>query len=78
MGGLGGKQAHPLQWVGSGVSPIYGVVTTGNLWCFLELEGTTARVDKVEYPIHWSRKIFGLLTMITLGEAAPASVVEKK
>jgi hypothetical protein len=47
--------------------PVYGVVTTGTLWRFLRLEGTTASVDVVEYPIQSARKIFGILTMIALG-----------
>jgi hypothetical protein len=50
--------------------PVYGVVTTGILWRFLKLEGTTAWVDRVEYPIQSSRKIFGVLTVIGLGETA--------
>jgi hypothetical protein len=49
------------------LSAMYGVVTTGTLWRFLKLEGTTAHVDSVEYPIQSPRKIFGILTAITLG-----------
>jgi hypothetical protein len=59
-------------------SPIHGIVTTGILWRFLKLEGTTAWVDAVEYPIQSPRKIFGLLTMMGLGETAPAGVVPDK
>jgi hypothetical protein len=46
---------------------MYGVVTTGVLWRFLKLEGATAHVDSVEYPIQSPRKIFGILTEIALG-----------
>lgn len=46
---------------------VYGAVTTGILWRFLRLEGTKTSVDVVEYPIQSSRKIFGILTAITLG-----------
>src|SRR5437660_615789 len=45
---------------------VYGTVTTGILWRFLKLEGTTASVDVVEYPIQSARKIFGILTAIAL------------
>jgi hypothetical protein len=47
---------------------VYGVVTTGVLWRFLQLEGTKASVDGVEYPIQAVRKIFGILTAIALGD----------
>ncbi len=40
------------------------------LWRFLKLEGTTARVDAEEYPIQAVRKIFGILTVIALGDGA--------
>ena len=46
---------------------MYGVVTTGVLWRFLKLDGATARVDSVEYPIQSPRKIFGILTEIAMG-----------
>lgn len=47
---------------------VFGVVTTGVLWRFLKLSGTTASVDSVEYPIQLSRKIFGILTETALGK----------
>jgi hypothetical protein len=49
---------------------VYGVVTTGVLWRFLKLSGTSASVDAVEYPIQSSRKVFGILTEIALGGTA--------
>ena len=45
---------------GKAAGPIYGVVTTGTLWRFMELGGDKARVDSVEYPIQSPRKIFGI------------------
>ncbi len=40
---------------------IYGAVTIGNLWKFLELEGTTARIDSADYYLERVGKIFGIL-----------------
>ena len=60
---------------GTQISPIYGAVTTGLSWRFLKLEGETAFVDAVEYPIQSPRRIFGILTLMALGEEAPASVM---
>ena len=51
------------------VDRIHGAVTTGLLWRFLTLEGTTACVDDVEYPLQQPEKIFGILTHIALGTA---------
>lgn len=53
---------------GSPAKIVYGAVTTGILWRFLKLKGTNAAVDNVEYPIHASRKLFGILTAIALGD----------
>ncbi len=52
---------------GAALGAMYGAVTTGMLWRFLKLDGTTAHVDSVEYPIQSPRKIFGILTEIALG-----------
>jgi hypothetical protein len=40
---------------------IYGAVTTGNIWKFLDLEGTTARIDARDYYIERLDKIMGIL-----------------
>ena len=56
------------ECAGTPLGAVYGIVTTGILWRFLKLEGTTARVDAEEYPIQGARKIFGILTAIALGE----------
>jgi hypothetical protein len=51
-----------------GVSPtIYGIVTTGALWRFLQLDGKQAVVDAREYPIQAPRNIFAILTRFVLG-----------
>ena len=36
---------------GNEVEKIYGAVSIGNQWKFLELEGATARIDKADYYI---------------------------
>jgi hypothetical protein len=54
-----------------GLAPTtFGIVTTGILWRFLQLEGKQAVVDLREYPIQTPRKIFGILTFIALGGTA--------
>ncbi len=55
---------------GKPLAAVFGAVTTGMIWRFLKLEGTSARVDAVEYPIQSPRKIFGILTAIALGPQA--------
>ena len=52
---------------GKPAEAVYGVVTTGVLWRFLKLDGVKASVNSVEYPIQSPRKIFGILTVIALG-----------
>jgi hypothetical protein len=44
---------------------IYGAVTTGSIWKFLELEGTTARIDARDYYIERVGKIMGILLHLT-------------
>jgi hypothetical protein len=55
---------------GSPAKTVYGTVTSGTAWRFLKLEGANAAVDIMEYPIQAPRKIFGILTAITLGNSA--------
>lgn len=45
---------------------IYGIVTTGELWRFMKLDGLRASVDAVQYSIQSPKKIFGILTAIAL------------
>jgi len=44
------------------VSKIYGVITTGTIWQFLELEGQTATLDLQEYSLERLPKILGILS----------------
>lgn len=43
---------------------IYGVVTTGNIWRFLQLSGSTVKIDRDEYYINQIDKIMGILLNI--------------
>jgi len=40
---------------------IYGVVTTGNIWRFLRIEGNAVQIDIAEYYISQPGKIIGIL-----------------
>jgi hypothetical protein len=42
-------------------SPLYGVVTTGSLWKFLEFRGDQALIDLREYAIEPLDRLFGIL-----------------
>ncbi|MCW5199743.1 hypothetical protein VU05_03400 [Desulfobulbus sp. F1] len=44
------------------VASIYGVVTTGSVWKFLQLKGNEAFIDRKEYHIEQPGKIMGVLT----------------
>lgn len=44
---------------------MYGVVTIGELWRFLELDGTTVRIDARSYHIDRLSKIVGILLQLT-------------
>ena len=48
------KEGEPLQ-------KIYGAVTTGNTWRFLEYQDNTASIDLIEYHITNINKIAGIL-----------------
>ena len=43
------------------ITPIYGVVTTGSIWKFLSLVGTTLAVDPTEYAISHLSDVVGTL-----------------
>ena len=43
------------------VTPVYGVVTTGSLWKFLSLAGSTLAVDPTEYAISGLNEVVGTL-----------------
>jgi hypothetical protein len=46
---------------GNEIKPIYGVVTTGELWKFLKLEGKLVSIDLSNYPVGNANKILGIL-----------------
>ena len=47
---------------------VYGCVTSGTQWRFLQLDGKTAFVDTREYAIQQLDDIYAILTFIALGE----------
>ena len=49
------RQEQPIE-------PLYGVVTTGNIWKFLRLEQSTVSIDAAEYYIAHPGKILGILS----------------
>lgn len=49
------RQEQPIE-------PLYGVVTTGNIWKFLRLEQSTVSIDAAEYSIAHPGKILGILS----------------
>ncbi|HLJ56450.1 MAG TPA: hypothetical protein VKT77_15535 [Chthonomonadaceae bacterium] len=50
---------------GTTIDRIYGVVTIGELWRFMELEGSTVRLDSRSYHIDRLPKIMGILLHAT-------------
>lgn len=50
------------QQEGNNIDTIYGIVTTGNMWKFLKLEGGLVYIDLSEYYIKDINKILGILT----------------
>lgn len=55
------------QEVEQEISPIYGSVTSGNLWTFLKLEGQTVTVDLTEYLIPPVDQLLGMLVWMVEG-----------
>lgn len=53
---------------GRPISPIYGLVTAGNLWRFLKLEGSTIFVDSREYYLSEVDRILGILKSTVSGD----------
>ena len=51
--------------------PVFGAVATGILWRFMRLDGATASVDSIEYPIINPKPIFSILTAMALGHIPP-------
>jgi len=50
------------QRQGNEISTIYGSITTGTVWQFLQLEGETVILDLQEYSVENLPKILGILT----------------
>lgn len=69
-GGLGQCVAEMLaartfnEREGTGVEAVYGVVTTGSVWRFLKLAGTTVWIDRDEHYIDRVARILGILRSI--------------
>lgn len=49
------------QRQGNDICKIYGVVTTGTIWQFLELEGENVGLDLQEYSVENLPKVLGIL-----------------
>ena len=43
------------------VNTVYGTVTTGNIWTFLKIEGTTVTIDLTDYPLIPVERLLGIL-----------------
>ncbi len=55
---------------------VYGAVTIGERWKFLELEGATARIDAADYYIQDIGKIVGILLHVTAPPPSAGSTCE--
>jgi hypothetical protein len=53
---------------GSPERHIYGTVTTGSNWRFLQLEGTTVFIDRPEYYLHQVGQVLAILVRLAAGE----------
>ena len=53
------------------VSAVYGSVTSGSIWKFLQLVGNTVYIDLEEYHINNAGKILGILMHMAEGTHAP-------
>lgn len=49
---------------GAALPSVFGAVTTGNLWKFLQLTGSTLAIDRREYHIERIGKILGILLSV--------------
>jgi hypothetical protein len=45
----------------TGITVVWGMVTTGSLWKGLQLEGQAVRIDREEYHIRQAGKVLGIL-----------------
>ena len=53
---------------GTPIDPIYGVVTSGLEWLFLQLNGSVATVGLTRHPIERAGRIYAILRAMALGE----------
>jgi hypothetical protein len=49
---------------GDPVGPVFGAVTSGSLWRFLQMDGNTVKLDEQEYHIRQLAKLVGILVRI--------------
>ena len=56
------KKFNELQ--GNRVDEIFGIVTTGSLWQFLKLSGSTVEIDTDEYYLNELDKILGIIISV--------------
>ena len=52
---------------GNGIETVYGIVSTGSLWRFLKLTTQEGAIDRDEYYLRDTQKIFGILASM-IGE----------
>ena len=60
------------QQAGAGVETVFGVVSTGSAWKFLQLRGNDLTIDASEYYIDNLPKIMGILRRIVTNGTTPA------
>jgi len=56
--------------------PVYGAVTSGTQWRFLQLHGSEAAIDGVEYDLDEIRKIYGILVHALQLKTTPATMAK--
>lgn len=55
------------------IDPVYGCVTTGSLWKFIQLKGNEVTIDLNEYVISQTDKLLGILTHIVAPDRPAAA-----
>ena len=60
IAGMVGAQKYNLR-TGISADPIYGCVTTGSVWKFLQLKGNQLTIDLTEYTLTQVDRILGIL-----------------
>lgn len=56
-----------LDFTDNAIASVYGIVTTGSIWRFLKLEGTTVTIDLNEVYLTPLEVLLGLLAAIVQG-----------